>query len=131
MVRWLRFPVFASDLHFNFEKVSKRTHLDIASVNTAMRLVIEDGRIARAGVAAGGVAPIPLKLARTAAFLVGCDLSAETASEAAAIARSEAAPISDVRGSAEYKEILLGQLILAHFNNLCDHQLGAPKALAQ
>jgi xanthine dehydrogenase small subunit len=45
-------------------------------------------------------------------------VSAATAREAAAMALTEIAPISDVRGSAEYKRLLLRQLILAHFNAL-------------
>jgi xanthine dehydrogenase small subunit len=34
------------------------------------------------------------------------------------MARSEVSPISDVRGTADYKRLLLGQLVLAHFNVL-------------
>ncbi len=55
--------------HFNFEKVCKRTFLDIASVNTAISLRSELPAIAgglnviiEAHVSAGGVAPIPLYL---------------------------------------------------------------------
>jgi len=29
------------------------------------------------------------------------------------------APISDVRGSADYKRLLIGQLVLAHLHVLC------------
>jgi xanthine dehydrogenase small subunit len=59
-----------------------------------------------------------MQLPQTADFLVGREPSAETAIAAAAFARAEVAPISDVRGSADYKRLLLGQLILAHFNVL-------------
>ncbi len=59
IIEWVRFPLPGAPAHFNFEKVSKRTHLDIASVNSAMLLVMEDGRIARAWVSAGGVGPDP------------------------------------------------------------------------
>src|SRR4030095_6012916 len=40
---------------FHFEKVSKRTHLDIASVNTAIQLTMNGEGIMDASVAAGGV----------------------------------------------------------------------------
>ena len=109
------------------KKISKRTHLDIASVNTAASLRIEDGRIAHACLAAGGVAPIPTQLPRTADYLCGREPTAETAIMAADVARSEITPISDVRGSAEYKRLLLGQLILAHFNVLFDVEEGLLK----
>ena len=45
-------------------------------------------------------------------------ISAETARAAAAVASGEISPISDVRGSAEYKRALLPRLILAHFLTL-------------
>ena len=39
-------------------------------------------------------------------------------SEAVAVAQTEISPISDARGSADYKRLLLGQLIKAHFLTL-------------
>ncbi len=42
--------------HFNFEKVSKRHYLDIASVNTAIKLTIENNEIRHAHLSAGGIA---------------------------------------------------------------------------
>jgi xanthine dehydrogenase small subunit len=118
IVEWLRFPVGQKSTLFNFEKISKRTHLDIASVNSAASFRVESGRIVRAVISAGGVAPIPMRLQRTTGFLEGRRPDGETARRAAEIARGEVTPISDVRGSAEYKSLLLGQLILAHFHVL-------------
>jgi len=103
------------DDFFNFEKVSKRTHLDIASVNSAAWLRVKNGIIQAARVSAGGVGPVPLYLARTSGFLEGRELSAETLAEANEIMQSEISPISDVRGTADYKRLLLRQLLLAHF----------------
>jgi len=105
-------------LLFNFEKVSKRTFLDIASVNSAAALEIENGVITKAGISAGGVAPVPLALEKTEALLVGQRPDAETAWAAALSAAAEVTPIDDVRGSADYKRLLLRQLILAHFQVL-------------
>jgi xanthine dehydrogenase small subunit len=110
--------------HFNFEKVCKREYLDIASVNTACCLHIDENCIARAHLSAGGVAPIPMRLRRTEGFLVGRPPTAAVAAEAAEIARSEISPISDVRGSAAYKALLLRQLVLAHFHALCGLEAG-------
>jgi xanthine dehydrogenase small subunit len=118
MVEWVRIATPGDGAVFNFEKISKRTHLDIASVNTAASLRLDGGRIVHACLAAGGVAPIPMQLPQTAEYLCGREPSAETAIAAADVARSEITPISDVRGSADYKRLLLGQLILAHFNVL-------------
>ena len=103
---------------FHFEKVARREHMDIASVNSAIQMRFAGDRIIEAHASAGGVAPIPLYLRETASFLRGRTISAATAREAAAVARGEIAPISDVRGSAEYKRALLPRLILAHFLSL-------------
>jgi xanthine dehydrogenase small subunit len=100
---------------FNFEKVSKRLHLDIASVNTAIKLETEGKKIKKAVLAAGGIAPIPKVLSTTSGFLTGKELSMETVKTAAGLLSADISPISDVRGSKEYKELLLKQLFLAHF----------------
>lgn len=118
LVEWIRFQTPGSDALFNFEKVSKRTHLDIASVNSAVAVVMREGRIQSACISAGGVAPVPMQLRSTGEFLTGRIPDIETAFGAAEMARSEATPISDVRGTADYKRLLLGQLVLAHFNVL-------------
>lgn len=101
--------------HFNFEKVSKRTHLDIASGNTAMLLKMKGNTVTEAGISAGGVGPVPMFLANTSAFLRNKELSEQVIADALQTAQSEVSPISDARGSAAYKRLLLSQLIKAHF----------------
>jgi xanthine dehydrogenase small subunit len=104
--------------NFNFEKVSKRTHLDIASVNSACLLIqSEDGVVEEIHLSAGGVAPFPKYLKETTAFLKGKKISSEILKQAILIMNSEIAPISDARGTADYKRLLLRQLFLAHFKN--------------
>ena len=51
-------------------------------------------------------------------FLQGKKVSEEIIEEAIAIMQSEISPISDARGTKEYKTLLLGQLIKAHFIRL-------------
>jgi xanthine dehydrogenase small subunit len=123
LVEWVRITPPGAGAMFNFEKVSKRTHLDIASVNTAISVKLNGGRLTRVRISAGGVAPIPRMLERTMAALEGREPTIETARAAAHTAGSEVSPITDVRGSAEYKKLLLGQLVLAHFEVL--FQVGA------
>lgn len=104
--------------YFNFEKVSKRQYLDIASVNSAISLKMDGHTITSAHVSAGGVSPVPLYLKKTSAFLKGKSISTETIIGVNAIAQEEISPISDIRGSKEYKRLLLRQLIFAHFIEL-------------
>ena len=124
----IRFAKPTADFRFNFEKVCKRTYLDIATVNTAISLSYSppyEGGVAAASadgvvlsvvhVSAGGVAPIPLYLKETSAFLSGKEASEETITAANQIMQSEISPISDVRGTESYKRLLLRQLFTAHF----------------
>jgi xanthine dehydrogenase small subunit len=107
------------NMYFNFEKVSKRTHLDIASVNSACQFQLSnDGAIESIHISAGGVAPFPKYLNDTAAFLKGKTINVENLKAAIEIMNTEIAPISDARGTKEYKSLLLRQLFLAHFK--CD-----------
>ncbi len=113
---WFELP--AGPRLFNFEKVSKRANLDIATVNTAISLAMEQDMISDARISAGGVGPVPMLLEKTTAFLRGKSLSAALIREATAVAQTEISPISDARGTAEYKRLLLSQLIKAHFLRL-------------
>lgn len=109
--------------HFNFEKVSKRTFLDIASVNTAISLKISENLIEHAHISIGGVAPVPLYLKKTSEFLRGKQINDQTITEACEILQTEISPISDVRGSEGYKRLLAQQLFTAHFFELFDYKI--------
>jgi xanthine dehydrogenase small subunit len=138
----IRFRKPHHDFRFNFEKVCKRTYLDIATVNTAASFKVEplpgkewvppalseppyevtdasqnpvDYFITDAHVAIGGVAAIPLYLKETSSFLIGRHVDEDTLKKANDIMQAEIAPISDFRGSEAYKRLLARQLFLAHF----------------
>ena len=118
IVTKIRFRQPEGDAFFNFEKVSKRTHLDIASVNSAIFLKTEKNTIVETHITMGGVAPIPLFLTKTSAFLLKKQVSEVLFAEANEVMQTEISPISDVRGSATYKRLLAKQLLLAHFEVL-------------
>jgi xanthine dehydrogenase small subunit len=122
---WVSIPIRRDGVCFHFEKVSRRKHQDIASVNSAIGLEMAGERIAAAHVAAGGVAPVPLYLKDASAFLAGKYVSPELLREFLALADREIAPISDVRGSAAYKRALLGRLLFAHFLELFPERVSA------
>jgi xanthine dehydrogenase small subunit len=114
----ISFELPDSNTLFHFEKVSKRTHLDIASVNSAIRLIMKGDVIKEAGLSAGGVAPVPLYLQKTSEFLKGKKVTEDIIHQAIEIVHTEISPISDARGTATYKRLLLSQLIKAHFITL-------------
>lgn len=115
---------------FNFEKVSKRTHLDIASVNAAANIRLENNIVSEAHFSVGGVAAIPKYLSKTSAFLVGKPIISEIVTAAEAVLQSEISPISDVRGSSEYKRLLAKQLFFAHFLELFPEQIELKKLVS-
>lgn len=111
--------LFSNTYYFNFEKVSKRTFLDIASVNSAIFIEVEpEDTIKNIFLSAGGIAPIPTFLTKTSQYLQSKKIDSTTIATAIELARQEVSPISDVRGSKEYKLLLLGQLLLSHFLQL-------------
>ena len=69
-------------------------------------------------ISAGGVSPIPLYLEKTSEFLLGKKIKIDSILDAHPIVQAEILPISDVRGSEEYKRLLLDQLFKAHFIEL-------------
>lgn len=118
----ISFNIPSDNTYFNFEKVSKRTHLDIASVNAAACVDIIDNKIIKAHIAVGGVAAIPKYLPKTSAFLQAKKLTKEVVLAAQELLQAEIAPISDIRGSATYKRLLARQLFYAHFIKLFPNQ---------
>ncbi len=110
---WFKIP--DNNFRFNFEKVSKRTYLDIASVNSAVSYTLEKNIFKEIHISAGGIAPIPKYFELTRKYLSGKELNKENIKTASDILLSEISPISDIRGSKEYKSLLLKQLFFVHF----------------
>lgn len=117
------FELPGANSHFSFEKVCKRTHLDIATVNSAIHLIMEGDTVAECCLTAGGIGPIPLFLENSSIFMRGKKINIEVVTGLIEMAQSEISPISDARGTAMYKRFLLGQLIKAHFVNLVPKHL--------
>lgn len=97
---------------FSFSKVSRRKILDIASVNSAFCLVMENGCIVSLDISGGGLAPVPLLFAGLCSKYAGSGISAALVKMVIDGVLEEICPIDDVRGSAEYKKrLFINQLI--------------------
>lgn len=103
-------------------KVSKREHLDISSFTAAISLERNGEKIANARVAYGGVAAVVLKLPKTEEFLNGKTFSLDTFRQAGAIAAKEVTPISDVRGSKDYRLQLAANIMEKFFFESADEK---------
>ncbi|MBF8276740.1 MAG: xdhA [Candidatus Brocadiaceae bacterium] len=126
----IHLPIPAADTKINFEKVSKRNHLDVASVNGAMKVRCEGAIIREMALTMGGVAPIPLFLEATCRYFRGKEVCQETIEGAYPIVQREISPIGDIRGSAEYKRLLARQLLIAHFVKLFPDRIKAGSMIA-
>lgn len=116
-IAFIAFDLPDEDTYFNFEKVSKRRYLDIASVNTAISYRIKEEVIQSIHASAGGVGPTPKYLTKTCAYLIGKKIDETSLAKACDIIQEEITPISDARGSKAYKTLLLQRLFQGHFQN--------------
>jgi xanthine dehydrogenase small subunit len=88
---------------FVCEKLSKRHDQDISAVSAAFVLRLEEGRIAEARLAFGGMAATPARATAAEAALAGAPLTEHSFATAAAALARDFTPLSDWRGSAEYR----------------------------
>ena len=111
----IAFKLPSKSTQFHFEKVCKRQYLDIASVNTAITITMNGDVIQEAHCSIGGVGPIPKFLAHTCEYLTNKSIEPKVVLRAEEILQTELSPMSDARGTKEYKRLLARQLFFAHF----------------
>ncbi len=85
-----------------------RVKMDLAVASMAMLVEIEGGRCRKARIAAGSVAPMPLRLSKVETLLEGATISKDLVSKAKQLARNTVFPITDVRATAEYRRHIIG-----------------------
>jgi carbon-monoxide dehydrogenase medium subunit len=84
-----------------------RNEMDIAVVGVGSSVTVRDGRFTAARIALGAVAPTPIRAIRAESFLIGQSADEGSIEEAATIAADEARPITDVRGTADFRRHLV------------------------
>ncbi len=101
-------PKAASDAYL---RLIPRTEMDIAVVGAGVNVVLDDaGKVADAHVALGAVAPTVLLVAEAGAALIGGKLDDAALAALEAAARAACRPISDKRGTVEYRTRIAGVL---------------------
>lgn len=88
-------------------KHSPRRAMDLAVVGVAVALTLADGRCCGVRIALGAVAATPRRARGAEAVLEGLEPTAAHLEAAALAAASECSPISDVRGSADYRRAMV------------------------
>jgi carbon-monoxide dehydrogenase medium subunit len=84
-----------------------RRELDIAVVGVASQLTMANGVCAKARISLAAVAPTPVRATAAEAALEGKPLTPELIDRAADLAGQAAKPISDQRGSADFRRHLV------------------------
>jgi xanthine dehydrogenase small subunit len=96
-------------------KLSKRFDQDISAVCGCFSVAVEDGRVAAARIAFGGMAATPKRARAVEAALVGRPWTAATVADARAAFAADFTPIDDMRASAGYRlEAAANMLIRCH-----------------
>ena len=87
-----------------------RNEMDIAVAGVGVEVVLDDGKFRSARIALSSVAPTPLYVREAGDALVGHQVNEESIAAAGEIARKSAEPITDMRGTAEYRRHLCAVL---------------------
>jgi xanthine dehydrogenase small subunit len=121
-------PLPGVDERVGLYKISKRKEMDISTFRAAIRIRESGGGIERAALAFAGVGPRVLRLPETEAYLRGKPFAESTFREAGRRARGEIEPISDVRGSRDFRLILAENVLLKFYRESLDEREGSAHA---
>jgi len=92
-----------------FLKLGLRQAQAISLLNVAAVLDFDgDGRVTRARIAMGAVAPTILRAAEAEAYLAGKQLSEDVVEHAAQLVSAASRPITDIRAGADYRREMVG-----------------------
>ena len=125
-------------------KLANRKALEISVVGAAVALTFERnnsspgsidvarfGKVINARIALGAVAPKPLLIPDAGEALIGRELTDETIKEASRIASKKARPITDHRGSAEYRRMMVEVLVRRALGRCRERMLTQPVSEVQ
>jgi carbon-monoxide dehydrogenase medium subunit len=91
----------------SYQKFTLREANALAVASVASRLTLKRGKIDRAAIVLGAVAPTPVLASKTSKFLSGNKPSDSLFEKAALMAKEEGKPISDMRGSIWFRKELI------------------------
>ncbi|MGE0632623.1 MAG: xanthine dehydrogenase small subunit [Pseudobdellovibrionaceae bacterium] len=103
-------------------KVARRKDLDISAITFAAEVEVNGNKIEKARVALGGVGPTPLRMKEIEKKLNGAEIEKSVFENVSADLLNLIKPLSDVRGSDDYRLQLCQNLFLKFYNELSQGQ---------
>ena len=111
IVAVIRLPAKAPRSAARYLRFTPRREMDIAVAGSGVAVTLgDDGRVSKAAVVLASVGPVPVIAEKAAAGLIGEKPTAKLFAAAGATASGECRPISDTRGSADYRRELVAVL---------------------
>lgn len=109
----VRFPARPAHSGSHYRRMIPRNEMDIAVVGVGASVVLDDSgqNFVSARIGVGAVAPTPLFATAAGDALAGQPVNDESLEQAAAAAREIASPITDMRGTREYRIHVTGVLV--------------------
>ncbi len=118
LVTGVRIPLPQAGEAFKLYKVSRRKDLDISSFSAAVWMKQTNGVVDDIRVVYGGVGPMVVRLPKAEAMLRGNAPTLERFERAGEAARDEVTPITDVRGSEQYRRILAANILVKFWHDV-------------
>lgn len=106
----IRIPDPKATTRTTFQRLT-RVRQDLAKLNMAVRLEMDNGVCQQARLAIGCVGPTTMRLKQTEELLAGRAISSDLLEQAATAAQGEIAPIDDQRSTAAYRRQVTGVLV--------------------
>ncbi len=107
----ITFPRPNASTEGSHTKIGLRNAASICVASIAVMLDMDGKTCRKARVAAGSVAPIPMRAYRVEKFLEGKEINATLLEECMAVVKEEISPISDIRGSLEYRSYVTAMIL--------------------
>ena len=107
----ISFKALEKDENNFFYKLGQREAMAIAVISIAGRYKLVNGKFKNARIALGAVAPTVIRAAKTEKWLNGSEKTELILKKAGKMASEECSPISDVRGSSEYRRLMVEKLL--------------------
>jgi len=119
----IKIPLPAKSQQMRVYKVSKRYDQDISTVCGAFNLTLKRGKVVDARIAFGGMAATPVRCFDIEKELVDREWDDETIELGKERIRQSFSPMSDMRGSAEYRSMVAGNLIERFALDIAGHDV--------